>query len=95
MQTGIYFFSDMFLKFLAYNLSKKASFVAHHGTLIASAQLGQSSLRNADWQLHLGAFTSMVRNRVTMRTKQLALETFNPDLPFEGSTGIQTSGSFS
>lgn len=40
MQIGIYFFSDLFLKFLAYNLSKKASFVTHHGTLISSAQSG-------------------------------------------------------
>lgn len=43
MQIGIYCFSDMFLKFLAYNLSKKASFVAHHGTLIASAHSGAQS----------------------------------------------------
>lgn len=56
MQTGIYFFSDMLLKFPAYNLSKIASFVAQHGASVARAPSGAQIPLKCRWAI-------TVRNR--------------------------------
>lgn len=78
MQTGIYFFSDMLLRFPAYNLSKTTSFVAQHGASVARAPSGAQIPQKCRWQAQLETVTTVVRNRDNEKNVRIGIKNLQP-----------------